>query len=86
MIEESALDEVGAFHLKYWAEGVGNTRVGWGGEGEKTQEVLELVALEMLDADALAKVHEDAFALEKSAYEISPDVYGKTGPMELSAE
>jgi len=86
VIEETALDEVGAFHLKYWAEGVGNTRVGWGGEGEMTQEVLELTALEMLDADALAKVHEDAFALEKSAFKISPDIYGKTAPMELSAD
>ena len=36
-IDESSLAEPDAHQFKYWAKGVGNVRVGWAGEGEKTQ-------------------------------------------------
>jgi hypothetical protein len=85
VIEENSASEPEAFQLKYWAKGVGNTRVGWAGT-EGSQESLELVSVEMLDEKALAKVHDEAMKLEKSAYEMSKDVYGKTSPMELRGE
>ena len=78
VIAETSASEPDAQQLKYYAPGVGNVRVGWRGEGEKTQETLELVTLEQLSPEALAEAHEQALELEKSAYENSPDVYGQT--------
>jgi len=77
---------VDAFQLKYWAKGVGNIRVGWGGGGEKTQEILELVEIQKLDADALAEVRKKAKKLEEHAYGYSKNVYGKTSPLTFSGE
>jgi hypothetical protein len=82
VIAESSEEEPDAHQLKYFARGVGNVRVGWRGEGEKTQEVLELVNIINLDAEAMAEVRTKALELEKHAYEISKDVYGKTPPAE----
>ena len=53
------------------------------GEGEKTQEALELVDVIELGAEGLAKIREEALELEKSAYERSKDVYGLTSPIEV---
>ena len=50
--------------------------------GEKTQETLELVKVEKLDAKALAEVRANALKLEKSAYKNSKKVYAKTSPLE----
>jgi hypothetical protein len=83
VIAETARSEPGAEQLKYYARGVGNVRVGWRGEGEKTKEVLELVAIEQLDADTMMQVRADALAMEARAYKNSPDVYGQTTPIEL---
>lgn len=83
VIKESSKEEaVDAFQLKYYAPGVGNVRVGWGGTKEKTKETLELVKIEQLNPKDLAEVREKALALEKSAYKRSPKVYGLTKPME----
>jgi hypothetical protein len=76
---ESSLEETGAFQLKYYAPGVGNVRVGWRG-ADATQEELELVDLVQLSPEALAEARAQALALEKHAYEVSPDVYGQTPP------
>jgi hypothetical protein len=80
VIVESSAGEPDAQQLKYYARGVGNVRVGWRGGGEKTQEVLELAKVERLDAAALAAVRAGALALERSAYQHSPDVYAHTAP------
>jgi hypothetical protein len=80
VIAETSASEPDAEQLKYFARGVGNVRVGWRGEGEKTQEVLELIDVQQLDPEALAEVRAKALALERSAYEISKDVYAHTSP------
>ncbi len=53
-------------------------RVGWRGKKDESKEVLELVEFRRLNADELADVRTDAFALEERAYRISKDVWGKT--------
>lgn len=73
-------NEPDAHQLKYYASGVGVVRVGWAGALEQSQEVLELVERRVLSSDALAVIRAAALALEAHAYEVSPDVYGKTTP------
>jgi hypothetical protein len=80
VISETSLAEPDAHQLKYFARGVGNIQVGWKGEGEKTQEVLELAEIVELGSKELAEVRAEALKLEKTAYKRSKDVYGKTSP------
>ncbi len=82
VIAEVSGAEKDAQQLKYFARDVGNIRVGWKGEGEKTKETLELTKLEQLSAAALAEVRAEARKLEKSAYSTSKNVYAKTSPLE----
>lgn len=82
VIAETSQAEPDAQQLKYYAPGVGNIRVTWRGEGEKTKETLELVELVQLSPDAMAEARTAARALEKSAYANSPDVYALTAPLE----
>ena len=86
VIDETSKEEPGAHQLKYYARGVGNVRVGWRGEGEKTQETLELVEVERLSPEALAEARAKALELEKRAYEISKNVYAKTPPAERTPD
>ena len=81
VIAETSLSEPDAFQLKYYAPRVGNVRVGWRGEGEKSQEVLELVAYKQLNTEELAAANAEALKLEQSAYANSPDVYAQTPPL-----
>ena len=81
VIAESSLGEIGAAQFKYYVSGVGEVRVNWGGQ-DATREALTLVEHTQLSPEALAEVRGEALALEKHAYEISADVYGKTSPME----
>lgn len=81
VIAETSQSELDAFQLKYYAPNVGNVRVGWRGEGEKTQEVLELTAYAMLSPEALEAANAEALALEVSAYANSKDVYAQTPPI-----
>jgi hypothetical protein len=78
---EANLDEAGAFQLKYFARGIGEVRIGWKGNDE-TQEELQLVEYKQLSPAELADLHAQALELEKHAYEISPEAYGETPPME----
>ena len=77
--------EPGAFQLKYYAPGVGNVRVGWGGPNEDEHEILVLHERVALDADALAAVRDAALAQETDAYRLSPSVYGGTPPARQSS-
>jgi hypothetical protein len=86
VIAETSAAEPDAEQLKYFARGVGNVRVGWRGEGEKTKETLELSKVEMLDAKAMAEVRTEALKMEKNAYQRSKNVYAQTPKAEpLSA-
>lgn len=64
--------EVGAFQLKYHAEGVGVVKVGWRGENQ-SQETLELVEDMELSPSEIAEIRKLALELENHAY-----VYGRT--------
>ena len=80
VIAESSLGEVGAAQFKYYVSGVGEVRVNWGGQ-DATQEALTLVEHTQLSSAVLAEIRAEALAVEKHAYEVSTDVYGKTSPM-----
>ncbi len=82
VIEEFERDKPGAFQLKYYAPEVGRVRVGWRGPKEDEKERLELVDVAQLERSALASVRRQALALEKRAYRVSKDVYGRTPPAE----
>ena len=77
--EEFNPDEPGAFQLKYYASGVGNVRVGWRGAKEEEKETLELVELNHLSPEAVAKVRKEALAMDGRAYERS-EAYQETPP------
>src|SRR5215207_71723 len=77
--EEFNPDEPGAYQLKYYASGVGNVRVGWRGEKEEEKETLELVELNHLSSEALAKVRTKALEMDRRGYERS-EVYRDTPP------
>jgi hypothetical protein len=79
VIEEFSREEPDAFQLKYYARGVGNVRVGWRGE-DPSKETLQLTKVVQLGPGALAEVRADVLELEKRAYKISKDVYGRTPP------
>jgi uncharacterized membrane protein YkoI len=81
IIDETSAQEPGAHQLKYFAKGVGNFAVGFMGD-DPTQEVLELVTINTLSERELKKVDAAALEQEKRAYELSPDIYGKTEPIE----
>jgi hypothetical protein len=77
--EEFNPDEPGAFQPKYYASGVGNVRVGWRGAKEEEKETLELVELNHLSPEAVAKVRKEALEMDGRAYERS-EVYRETPP------
>jgi hypothetical protein len=79
VIEEFNREEPYAVQLKYYAAGLGNTRVSFSGE-DQTKETLELKSVTQLDAAGLTAARDAVLALEKSAYAQSPDVYGTTPP------
>jgi hypothetical protein len=81
VIAESSLGEGDAYQLKYYAQGVGEVKVGWQGE-DATQEDLGLIELVQLSPEELAEVRAMALELEQHAYEVSAEVYGQTTPME----
>ena len=76
--------EPDAFQLKYYAENVGNMRVGWKGL-DATREELELVELVQLNPSEMVDAREVALELEARAYEISKEVYDQTPPSVVGA-
>jgi len=81
VIEEFNQEEPNAYQLKYYAQGVGNVRVGWKGD-DTSQETLELVDFKGLSSEELEEVRQEAQELEKRAYERS-NVYSQTQPIQL---
>ena len=81
VIAEYAPGEPGQ-QLKHYARGIGYIRETFRGEGERTREVLNLVQVETLSDAALRSICSLAHALEESANQNSPDVYGRTAPLD----
>jgi hypothetical protein len=79
VVDEGSKDEPDAHQYKYYAPGVGNVRVGYGG-ADPTRETLQLTKVVKLSPQGLAEVRAEALKLEKHAYEVSKDVYGRTAP------
>lgn len=82
VMEEFERRKPQAFQLKYYAPGVGGVRVGWRGVKEEEKEVLVLARLRHLGEEEMNDVRREALALERRAYKISKDVYGRTAPIE----
>lgn len=80
VIEEFEPSVPGASQLKYYARGVGNTRVGWAGKAEEEREVMVLVKFEQLSEEELAEAREKALAIEYRAY-----AYARTEPAQVDA-
>lgn len=76
-MDEFNLEEPGSIQLKYYAPDVGQVRVGFRGNDIKP-EILELVDLKQLDANALAEVRDAALELEARAHKDHIDVFGET--------
>jgi hypothetical protein len=72
-----------ARQVKYYANGVGNVRVGWAGRDDE-KEVLELTRVAELGPTALAEVRRAVLKLEQRAYKVSKHLYGRTPPAEQS--
>ena len=81
VIDEFNDEEPNAHQLKFYGRGVGCIRIGWRGE-VTDQEDLQLLKVEELGAEEMAKAREESLKLEERAYEISKDVYSKTRPSE----
>ena len=80
IVDEFNVEEPGAFQHKYFAPGVGNIKVDWSGTDE-TREELELVSISRLSGADKAVARTSVLELEAHAYEVSPDVYGLTEPI-----
>jgi hypothetical protein len=76
VIEEFEPRFPGAFQLKYYAQGVGNIRVGWRGPNDDEREVMVLTEFEQLSPDALANVRAQVIEQEHRGY-----AYARTEPM-----
>lgn len=74
VIEEWSLEEAarGASQFKYYAQGVGNIKVGFGGDDVK-KELLELTRFEQLSPEQLEEAHAEALKLDARSY-----IYGST--------
>jgi hypothetical protein len=68
-----------AKQLKYYAPDVGNVRIGWSGKDEE-KETMVLTRLGHLDAGELAQAREEATKLERNAFKVLKDLFGKTEP------
>jgi hypothetical protein len=77
VIEEFEPRFPGAFQLKYYAQGVGNIRVGWRGPNDDEREVMVLTEFVQLTPDALARVRARVLEQERRGY-----AYARTEPME----
>jgi hypothetical protein len=81
IVKEFSRTKPGAFQTKYYAPGIGNVRVGWGGPKEEEREELVLVGLEHLDADEMAALRRVVLDQEARGLRIDK-AYSQTAPME----
>jgi hypothetical protein len=81
--ETNPYEEADGHQLKYYAPGVGNIRAA--PRGGKEKEVLVLIDVRKLGPKALARVRREALELDKRAYRVRKDVYGRTPPAQQRA-
>jgi hypothetical protein len=81
VVKEFGRTDPGAFQTKYYAPGIGNVRVGWGGPNEEEREELVLTTLEHLDAAALADLRETVLAQEARGLR-NNHAYSQTVPID----
>jgi hypothetical protein len=77
VVNEWNEDDAEAIQVKYYARGLGNIRVGWGGT-DQGQETLELVDVIEYNPEEFAEIRAEALGLETRAY-----VYATTKPAEV---
>jgi hypothetical protein len=77
VVNEWNEDDAEAIQVKYYARGLGNIRVGWGGT-DQGQETLELVDVIQYSPEEFADIRAEALGLETRAY-----VYATTEPAEV---
>jgi hypothetical protein len=77
--ETNVADPEDGHQLKLHAPGVGVVRID---PGRRSQDLESLVLVEIrhLNARQLAQAREEALKLDKRAYEVAPDVYGRSKP------
>jgi hypothetical protein len=71
----------GAYQLKYYAQDVGNVRVGWRGRNEEEQESMVLAEFFQLSSEALDAARDEALAMEHRA-----TAYARMPPAEQRSE
>lgn len=80
VIDESNQETKGAHHLKFYAKGTGVVHIGW--RGKKTdQEEMNLIKVDKISSEEMAKARDAALKLDKHGYEVSNDVYALTKPI-----
>jgi hypothetical protein len=81
IVDESNRETVGAHHLKYYSRGTGVVHIDW--RGKKTdQEKMDLVKIEKVTPEEMAKAREASLNLDRHGYETSKDVYALSKPIE----
>jgi hypothetical protein len=78
--ETNAYEPTDGHQRKFYAPGVGNIRAA--PKGGKEKEILVLIKVRRLGPKALAKVRQEALKLDKRAYRVRKDLYGRTPPAE----
>lgn len=78
--ETNPLEPNDGHQRKFYAQGVGNIRAA--PHGGKEKEVLVLTQVRRLDAAELAEARREALKLDRRAYRVRGDLYGRTPPAE----
>jgi hypothetical protein len=81
IVDEFNREEPGATQQKYYAPGIGSTRVAFGGT-DASKETLELVKVAQLDQAGLAAARVAALQLDASARQHSREAYAQSAPIE----
>jgi hypothetical protein len=68
---------------KFYAQGIGNIRAAPAGGKEK--EVLVLTSVRRLNAAELTHARRQAMKLDRRAYRVRKDLYGRTPPVQRAA-
>ena len=82
IVEEWDIAEPLARQLKYHAPDVGVIKIDWSGSADQSQEYMELIEFRQLTPAEMNTLRSKVLALEARAYEIAPETYAGTEPMQ----